>query len=120
MKVRILENSIRFRVSQNELSYLSKGEPVSSETVFPSNILKVVIRPSEKQNIEIDFKAETIEVSVPQHSLIDLDRSNKVGLSERIVCNEEILEVVFEKDFKCLTDRGEDESNLFENPRVEH
>ena len=45
-----------------------------------------------------------------------------VGMQKIISVGEEIdLSILIEKDFKCLTDRpNEDESDLFENPINKH
>lgn len=120
MKVRFLNNSIRFRISKNELDLLAKGESVSSSTNFPSNIFHISILPSKKEEIEVDFKNHNIRLIMPIDIVKKMHESDSVGHYETLEISSEQLEVIFEKDYKCLTDRGDDEAELFENPNQSH
>lgn len=120
MKVRFLNNSIRFRVSKIELETLAKGESVSSSTNFSSNIFHISVLPSKKEEIEVDFKNHNIRLILPVQIIKNLNESNDEGHSEILEISSETLHVAFEKDYKCLTDRGVDESGLFDNPRESH
>ena len=44
-----------------------------------------------------------------------------MGISDDLFLeNEDKLSILVEKDFKCLTDRSEDESDMFPNPKESH
>ena len=46
--------------------------------------------------------------------------SQKISLENNMsIGNGLALKILIEKDFKCLTERGEDESDLFANPNEE-
>ncbi|MEZ4932033.1 MAG: hypothetical protein R2788_07940 [Saprospiraceae bacterium] len=47
----------------------------------------------------------------------DWSRSDEVGLEDDMPLGDgNALHILVEKDFKCLTERSEDESDLFPNP----
>lgn len=120
MKIRILDNCVRFRISKSELQQLTQGEAVSSSTQFPSNILHFTIRPSSNEFPTVDYKKDIISLLIPTGIIKDLSDSENVGITELTNFGSESLKIVFEKDFKCLTERSEDESDLFENPNPPH
>ena len=115
MKTRILGNSIRFRVSMDEMEQLSLGKSIVANTDFLSGSLKVSIV-SWSNSHQIDYDQNTIELRLNKVELEKLHISETIGFSFDV----KKLQVLFEKDFKCLTDRGEDEAKLYKNPRLEH
>jgi hypothetical protein len=115
MKVRILDNTIRFRVSMNEMEELAKKNSIESALHFPSNSLKVSIEPIDTSS-NLDFVENKIKLGLNYDEVLSLHKNQKVGFS--FVTNDN--KVLFEKDFKCLTDRGEDETMLYKNPRSKH
>ena len=115
MKLRIKGNTLRMRLSDPEVNMLSEGKPVVDKTEFPLADLIYKIESGEantasfEQNMvkiginkdEIDMWAETDQVS------ISMESTSKSG---------NILSILVEKDFKCLTVRPEDESKMYPNP----
>ena len=115
MKIRILGNSIRFRVSMDEMEQLYLGEIIVSVTDFISGALEILIVPHANSHY-IDFIQNTITLKLNNKELEQLHTSSATGFT----FVSKTLTVLFEKDFKCLTDRGEDETKLYKNPRLEH
>lgn len=115
MKVRILDNSIRFRVAMNEMEELADKQVVASALHFPSTSLLVSIQTTDRQS-SIDLVDNAIVLMLNYEEVLSLHGNEKISFS--FVQDEN--KVLFEKDFKCLTDRGEDESKLYSNPRTNH
>lgn len=120
MKLRILDNTIRIRISRIELLSLRQGNAVTSQTIFPSGSLNLTVVANSEDYSNADFDGQTIQISIPSTQIIHLNDSDQVGLEFSVLSSNEPLTVIFEKDFKCLTDRDEDESHLFENPLDKH
>lgn len=120
MKIRILENSIRIRVSITEMAQLSDGKEIDSKTVFPSATLFVKIIPSNFETLVIDFIKHEISILIPLTTLQKLNNSDEVGFSHGIALAKGSLNLLFEKDFQCLSERAEDQSGLYKNPRESH
>ena len=120
MKIRILENSLRLRISQDELEYLRVNRKIESNINFPENVLKYSISEKENGSITANFIGGHISVKVPRTELETFFRDEEVGMSYENggVSN---LKILIEKDFQCIAPReGEDESNLFPNPNQSH
>ncbi|WP_235297190.1 DUF7009 family protein [Portibacter marinus] len=116
MKIRILNNSIRFRMSRTEMSALENGYEVSSVTHFLKESLMVVVRTVHSES-SIDLYKNKITLSLEKDAVISLN-ADENHISHRFSQGE--LSVLFEKDFKCLTERAEDESELYPNPLKSH
>ncbi|MCB9245222.1 MAG: hypothetical protein H6606_02225 [Flavobacteriales bacterium] len=114
MKLRILDNSIRIRLSQTEVDRLSALQEVHATTEFPNYHLNYIICPVEGSDFRVSFNGCVIRVSVPELLLKDWNGNETVSLSGE--SNE--IKILVEKDFRCLTDRAEDESDLFSNPNT--
>lgn len=120
MKLRILENSLRFRLSQPEVAQLADGLPVRANAQFPGPAclgyeLKIV---SDSQLWNAEFENNVVSVSIPSadgHRLTDTD---EVTIAAKLpLSDEDSLVVKIEKDFHCLAPReDEDESELYVHP----
>ena len=123
MKIRILDNSLRLRLSQSEVDQLDKEGLVRCTIRFsPSSALHYTIQKDSTPNISATFQADEIKVTVPSELIHAWANSDQVSISADTPINgTSSLKILIEKDFKCLTDRpGEDESDLFPNPDEQH
>jgi uncharacterized protein DUF7009 len=119
MKLRIRANTIRIRLSEPEVNLLANGKTVVGETHFPSSVLTYKVQPSSKT--AVDFIGNVIQVSLQDNFLQEWANSDQVSISHEITGRDDnILSILVEKDFKCLTVRPEDESDLFSNPNKPH
>ena len=125
MKLRIRGNSIRLRLLKAEINALGRQEQVVETTRLgpgASNKLTYILAThTEVAIILTNWADQTLLVTVRQDVATELAETSKVSLSEKIVFEDEILKVLIEKDFKCLTVRtDEDESDNFQNPQESH
>ena len=119
MKLRIKGNTIRIRLSETEVNLLAEGKPVIEETHFPSSTLTYKIQPASTDSV--DFKDEIVSVNLNQIDIDDWAKTDEVTISREVTTlNDDILSILVEKDFKCLTVRPEDESELYPNPNEHH
>ena len=120
MKIRILGNSIRLRLSQTEVKNLSEKNKVEEKTHFGNTPDAIFIYSLEKKKINeigASLSGSHVQIFIPEKMANDWATSNEISLENNLLIgNGETLRLLIEKDFKCLTERGEDESDLFPNP----
>lgn len=123
MKLRLKDNTVRIRLSVAEVDSLIGRGQISATTVFPGQSgLTTEIVLEDVDCVEASFKNNKITLSIPSHLLTGWNLDNQVGHRWQIpLGNNHFLDLLLEKDFRCLTERpGEDESTLYPNPKETH
>jgi hypothetical protein len=68
--------------------------------------------------LDIDFANNQISLQISEELLQGWGTNNRVGYSHSVhTSNSKTIDILLEKDFTCLEDRGEDESNNYPNPK---
>ena len=119
MKLRIKDNSIRLRLTRTEVEKIGNGDQIHNNLNFPGGErVSYLLVGSAVENPEIDYKDNRISISVPTEILTIWANSNEVSLLyELSLDHDNVLKLLIEKDFACLTPReDEDESDLFPHP----
>jgi hypothetical protein len=119
MKIRIKGPSIRLRLSKPEVDSLTAKGEVTETTPFPGGSLQYTLRRSvECPAIDAAYHDNTITVLVPQSLLADWDIDDRVGFEARVPLEGgNSLFVLIEKDFQCLDNTDEDQSENYPNPK---
>ncbi len=114
MKLRIRENSIRFRLTQSEVAEFGEKGLIENKTDFGDTFFIYALKSSGSiENLQANFENGRIEIVVPKTVSENWVNSQEVGISGEF----KKLKILIEKDFACLTVReGEDESDTFPNP----
>jgi len=119
MKIRIKGNSIRLRLTKKEVELFSKTGEFIESTVFANKAFTYRLQAKDDiETLEADFSEDTISVYIPAEAQKNWATSNRVGYSNTNQTNEVLLSIVVEKDFVCLDDRLEDQSDNYPNPRL--
>jgi len=114
MKIRISGNSLRLRMSQNEVNEFVSYGHVTSACNFPDSVLKYEIRHGDYPDISAAFSQGTVSIYMPSGLVKNWDTDDRVGFD---ASDANGLFILIEKDFQCLKPRPhEDESDLFPNP----
>ncbi len=119
MKLRILGNSIRLRLTQTEVSNLARLGRISETTQFgPDNFLEYELIMTPESTLMVSFQQGKILVALPKIIGKPWAEGSAISLQRFIRFDEKSeLSVLIEKDFKCKTDRvGENEDDMFPNP----
>ena len=119
MKLRILGNSIRLRLTQTEVNDLAVAGKISETTRFgPDNFLKYELSVTTDPELTVSFQEGKISVLLPETIGKPWATESVVSLQRFIRTAEKSeLSVLIEKDFKCKTERaGENEDDMFPNP----
>lgn len=121
MKLRLLDDTIRLRLSQSEVAAASAEGLVESQTRFPDgSVLTFALEAlSEGSEPGASFGGERLVVRMPATEI-----AAWAGDDTAVTLRGELalpaggdLKLLVEKDFRCLSPReGEDQSDLFSNP----
>lgn len=120
MKIRIKGNSIRYRLTKSEVEAFAKTGIYKEKTAFNGNTFSYVLKAKEGiDNLEADFSNNTITLLFPKSYVENWRDSNKVGFSHIFVLNSGTqLDLLVEKDFVCMDESVEDQSDNYPNPKV--
>lgn len=122
MKLRILDNSLRFRLSQSEVARLGAGDTLVATARFPDgNELSYALQSGDtRSTAQAVFSDGAVRVTFPGSELAQWAAGEQVGLSRDFeLGGGGSLRVLVEKDFACLSPRaGEDESDLYPHPEA--
>lgn len=119
MKIRIKGNSVRFRLTQTEVKAICERGVVREKTQFNEAHFDYAAQASNEYNsLHASFDDQGIILYVPAYTLTDWYTNDQVGFyHSQILDNGQKLELTLEKDFVCLDERTEDESDNYPNPR---
>jgi len=118
MKIRIQGNSIRIRLSKSEVNRLVTEGIVEEKTSFLNSSFGYCLKKIAGINeLSATYEADQIIMFVPESLLENWPTNNIVGFEAHMPIGEtDSLYLLLEKDFKCLDNTSEDQSDNFENP----
>ena len=116
MKLRVKGNSIRVRLTKSEVEKICSGNTLEDKTVFGENVFKYKLERSDSaKELTAEFVAGTIIIQIPSSLTDNWNANNTVGFKSM---TKDGLYILIEKDFKCLDETTEDQSDNFENPHT--
>jgi hypothetical protein len=120
MKLRVLDNSIRLRLTRQEVDQVLNDALVKGRVAFAgSNTFDYVLESSPATvKSEAHISNNVLTVRVPEQDIRNWATSEQVSImSEQILDGGGALKILVEKDFACLAPReGEDESDMYPHP----
>ena len=118
MKIRIKGNSIRFRLTRSEVDYLGKFNYLEESTEFGGSTFSYALQSSGNGNdLTAGFAQNKMTLTIPESLAKEWTGTERVGLeSEMEIGQGKKLYLLVEKDFKCLDNTIEDQSDNYENP----
>jgi len=118
MKIRIQGNSIRIRLSKSEVNQLVTEGNVEEKTSFLNSSFGYCLKSvAGIEELSASYEADQIIMFVPESLLETWPANNVVGFEAYMPISEtDTLYLLLEKDFKCLDNTSEDQSDNFENP----
>ena len=121
MKIRIKGNSVRFRLTQTEVKTLSDTGSMTETTDFGRSTFgyQVKLTPHIKA-LTAEFFDNRIVLMVPEDDGKDWPLNDTVGFENNVeLSTGEQLHLLLEKDFTCLDNTMEDQSDNYPNPRLQ-
>ena len=121
MKIRIKENSVRFRLTKSEVKALSEGGMVEATTRFNAGVFGYAVRlDPEASEMHAEFTHQKITLYLPEKWGKDWFENDRVGFEHNQDTNKGSgLHLLLEKDFTCLDNRLEDQSDNYPNPKLQ-
>ena len=118
MKIRIQRNSVRYRLSRTDIQKLSTEGYLEEVTPFGDSLFVYGVKKSaDVSELTADFQNGKITLHIPEQLTDGWADNNVVGYDgEMLFGNNGSLKLLIEKDFKCLDNVTEDQSDNYENP----
>ncbi len=120
MKIRIKGNSIRFRLTKTEVQqYIEKGF-VEEKTQIAEQLFSYgLTSTATSERMYASIQNNKITIFLPLSFAEEWASDDKIGFYDTIEqSNGSKLSLTVEKDFVCLDDRDEDESDNYPNPKA--
>jgi hypothetical protein len=120
MKLRIKGNSIRIRVSKTEVANFEKDGVLNESTFFGTNHFHYCLKKTNASStLYSDYQNNCITLYIPEEIATEWTTTDMVGFNHKMpLGNDEHLFLLVEKDFVCLDNTFEDQSDNFPNPNA--
>lgn len=121
MKIRIKGNSIRFRLTQSEVKQLSETGSVQESTEFGDTMFQYRVQLMKGiEQLQATYSKNQILLLVPEVDGKTWFQNETVGFEHGMPLPKgEKLHLLLEKDFTCLENTVEDQSDNYPNPKLQ-
>jgi len=116
MKIRIKGNSLRYRLTKTDVENFDRDGYLEESTNFGTQVFKYALQRSMTGFLTADFTSNTITMYMPAALALEWTSTDRVGYEN----NSREMYLLVEKDFKCLDNVAEDQSDNYPNPLVEN
>ena len=118
MKLRIKGNSLRIRLTRPEVDKLAETGYLEEQTLFAGNKLVYALLSVDSGNeLSAELDTNKITMFVPHELIKDWPQNNIVGFNSNMpVTADDTLYLLLEKDFVCIDETMEDQSDNYNNP----
>ena len=119
MKIRIKSNSIRYRLTKTEVETFCKTGIYKETTDFGHSMFTYVLKAKKGiGTLEASFEENTITLYLSDKKLSAWATPDRIGFSNTLdLPNGKQLSLLLEKDFACLDNTIEDQSDNYPNPK---
>lgn len=114
MKIRIKDNSIRFRLTQSEVAELGQNGVISSFTEFVDRPFIYSIETTDNEELSAVFIENKIVLKMPKAMINEWISTDRVGFDGQAG----LVKILIEKDFVCIDNTLEDQSDNYPNPNI--
>jgi hypothetical protein len=113
MKIRIKSNSLRYRLTRTDIARLAEVGYLEDKVKFAEQTLMYAAKIVDNDEpLTASFKNDTITLFMPKSMITELIDTDRVGFES----NDGPLNLLVEKDFTCLENVAEDQSDNYPNP----
>ena len=120
MKIRIKGNSIRLRLTQTEVANFAKTGYLEEHTEFGNATFTYALaNDAEVLTLSAKMEGAKITMQVPPNLAKNWTSTNEIGFQHKQpLSNGKELFLLVEKDFVCLDNTFEDQSDNYPNPNA--
>jgi len=112
MKIRIKGSSLRYRLVRSDVDSLWKNGYVEETTPFAGKALVYAIETGKEEKLTADFNDHKITLRMPKAMIDELYHTGCIGFEDKTGP----VSLLVEKDFVCLDNTDEDQSDNYPNP----
>jgi len=112
MKIRIKSNSLRYRLTRTDVAQLTRDRYLEDKVNFGSRALVYALKLGTADRLSASFNDDTITLCMSENMINELEGTDRVGFEESAGG----LHLLVEKDFTCLENVEEDQSDNYPNP----
>ena len=112
MKIRIKGNSLRFRLTKSDVERFTKDGYIEEAIDFGSQVLIYALQQNTFNNLSAIFESNKITLFMPIEMVKIWNITDRVGFEYQ----DNQMFLLVEKDFKCLDNVAEDQSDNYPNP----
>ena len=112
MKIRIKGNSLRYRLTRSDVDKFMKNGYIEETTDFGAQRLTYALEQNRLNNLSAIFEDNKITLFMPAALANEWELPDNVGVEYQY----NGLFLLVEKDFKCLDNVAEDQSDNYPNP----
>jgi hypothetical protein len=121
MKFRFHDNSVRVRLTRSEVQQLAHAESVESCVYLaPVPLRFALVASKDCKSPVIQFQDGLLSINIPLTSAINLAATDQIGIDAEVkTAGWTPVQLLIEKDFKCLHGVSEDQEDCFTNPHAD-
>jgi len=124
MKIRIKGNFVRYRLTKTEVGVLAETGAIVEETCFGTGAGQKLVYALETReditHLQADFNQQRITMYLPTGAAKNWPQEEHTGFEHiQMITPEIALHLLLEKDFVCLDETIEDQSDNYPNPHHE-
>ncbi|AMR33055.1 hypothetical protein A0256_17340 [Mucilaginibacter sp. PAMC 26640] len=112
MKIRIRSGALRYRLTRSEVALFQREGVIKEKVQIGDDQLIYVLQRTAEARLSATFKNNIINLLVPEQMADEWTGTDKVGISGE----DRSLHLLIEKDFTCLDNVEEDQSDNYPNP----
>ncbi len=112
MKIRIKGNSLRYRLTKSEVGQFAVTGYLEEVTNFGAHALIYAVKSAATNLLTANFADNKITLYMPEAMANEWTTSERVGFEYRT----DDFYLLIEKDFQCLDNVAEDQSDNYANP----
>ncbi|MCO5934806.1 MULTISPECIES: hypothetical protein [Mucilaginibacter] len=112
MKIRIKNNGLRYRLTRNEVATFANEGIFKEKVQIGDGALIYILQRTAEDQLSASFKNNIITMLVPEKLADEWTNTDQVGFEHKM----DDLHLLVEKDFTCLDEVEEDQSDNYPNP----
>jgi len=112
MKLRIRNNSLRYRLTRTDVDSLAREGYLEEQVSFAGEPLIYALQLTEGKELTSSYIDNKITMCMSRKMISELINTDRIGFENKYGA----LDLLIEKDFVCLDEVDEDQSDNYPNP----
>ncbi|MCA0427574.1 MAG: hypothetical protein LCH37_09075 [Bacteroidetes bacterium] len=119
MKIRIKGDSIRFRLGKSEVERFAQTGKLEEKTRFLNGDFTYILEKTQDSELTAKLNGQVITLGMPEEIAAEWTSTERIGFQNEYQTGAgNSLFILIEKDFVCLDNTFEDQSDNYPNPNA--